>query len=81
MLRTLRNVVSNRPEANDPWQSHKNTDGFPGLGTKQRSKEMGEGGTVSTLDLGKSLKHPEIVEYSPKLNIVGDKANQASCQH
>lgn len=42
---------------------------------------MGEGRTVSTLDLGKSLKHPETAECFSKLNIVGDKANQASCKH
>lgn len=34
MLRTLRSVVSNRPEENDPWQSYKDTEAFPGLGIK-----------------------------------------------
>lgn len=42
---------------------------------------MGEGKTVSTLDLGKSLKDPETAECPSKLNIVGDKANQASGKH
>lgn len=54
-LRTLRRVVSNRPEENDPWQSDKDPEGFPGLGIKQGSKEMGEGRTVCTLDFGKSV--------------------------
>lgn len=74
----MRRVAANKTEENDPWSSNKDPEGFPGLRIRQSSKEMGVGRTVSTLGLGKSLEHPETAECPSKLNIVGDKANQAS---